>query len=653
MEVLKRYCIEKNSKNKIWGIVFWMMACCISSVSAQQADSVMLPSFIGSFEGLYENRRIYNAYNDSIFLVKDKEAWVSFFRRRAQKNHELYKDNKRIIQEIKDYFSQDKQVIPDVAYRIFKHDLEEYVYSGKSDPFLTLEFCKILEEHYKTVPDSLNGSNLLNIWAAISWSNVANLGNDTLALRRSYDYFKRNLSEKNKTFPSYMRGKIYSLWNLSKTNWITNHLQTVEENQNLFQQYKNLLQHERIDTLVTPEEYKNMIRWRREYDEMMVRNVYMADSSLMDRRYADSLMAVLVKRNLASKNLSNMNYGRTYLMQVKLGQITMDEALEKMLEKYTSYRKEMQGERMDDRELVSFLTPFFNLFYFNDMSTGSFAKKRKLVRMLCHDIEEAYQLRADQQVRTGYVKYLIQLTTYPRLLKYLTEEERIYFLNALNVATQVTTYAHSVHVSLLAGVLMDGILTYQPSLLVGTLGCKNERQVRKQKEKFLQFIHDAAMYHDLGKNSIISVVHNDYRPLTDDEFAIIKRHPELGLKYLAIAPSLAKYRDTMLGHHKWYNGKGGYPTWFDNTTSPVRILIDVVTLSDCLQAATERVGRNYKGDKNFDTVMRELRRDAGTRYNPNLVKLIDAHPDLTKKLAGLIDDGWEEIYYDIYQDFMQ
>lgn len=645
MIVLKRYFLA---------FFVFLLSMMNFTCQAQQVKVLdTIPDFKRCFDILAKNRDIYNAYNDSIFLVKDKDAWVSFFHRRAQKNHELFEGNKRIIQEIKDYFSQDKRMIPDEAYRIFEYDLEDYVYSGKSDPFLTLEFCKILEEHYKTVPDSLNGSNLLNIWSSLSWASVANLGNDTLALRRSYDYFKRNLSEKNKAFPYYLRGKMYSLWNLSKTNWITNHLQTVEENQKLFQQYKDLLEHERIDTLVTPKEYENMIRSRREYDEMLVRNVYMADSSLMDKQYADSLMAVLVKRNLASKNLSNINYGRTYLMQVKLGQITMDEALKKMLERYTLYRKEMQGKRLGDTELTSFLTPFFNLFYFNDMSSGSFAKKRKLVRSLCHDIEDAYQQRADQQVRTGYVRYLIQLTTYPRLLKYLTEDERIYFLNALNVATQVTTYAHSVHVSLLAGELMDGILTYQPSLLVGTLGCKNERQVKRQKDKFLQFIHDAAMYHDLGKNSIISVVHNDYRPLTDDEFAIIKRHPELGLRYLEIAPSLAKYRDTMLGHHKWYNGQGGYPTWFDNTKSPVRILIDVVTLSDCLQAATERIGRNYKGDKNFETVMNEFRRDAGIKYNPDLVALIDVHPDLAKKLADLINEGWEGIYYDIYTNFIQ
>lgn len=135
------------------------------------------------------------------------------------------------------------------------------------------------------------------------------------------------------------------------------------------------------------------------------------------------------------------------------------------------------------------------------------------------------------------------------------------------------------------------------------------------------------MYHDIGKNSIGSVVNNDYRPLTDKEFAAIKPHPEQGLLYLALSPALAKFYDTTLGRHKWYNGKGGYPESFDNTKSPKRILIDFVTLSDCFQAVTERIGRNYKGDKTFEVVMEEFRRNAGTGYNPDLVNLIDEYPD--------------------------
>lgn len=72
-----------------------------------------------------------------------------------------------------------------------------------------------------------------------------------------------------------------------------------------------------------------------------------------------------------------------------------------------------------------------------------------------------------------------------------------------------------------------------------------------------------------------------------------------------------------------------------------------------MQAATERIGRNYKSGKNFDRVMEEFRRDAGTRYNPDLVNFIDAHQDVARDLAALINEGWVDIYFDIYSKFMR
>ena len=257
------------------------------------------------------------------------------------------------------------------------------------------------------------------------------------------------------------------------------------------------------------------------------------------------------------------------------------------------------------------------------------------------------------QIDNSYIRNMNTLVLYDRITKYLKPKERVRFLNSLCVATQVTTYAHSAHVAKIAETLMRGILQYQPAMLKGQLGCKSESDVKRNKKKFIDYIHGAAMYHDIGKNSIISVVNNDYRPLTEDERKIITLHPELGLKFLELSPELEKYHDTTLGHHKWYNGKGGYPASFDNTQSPVRLMIDIVTLSDCLQAATERIGRNYKGDKTFDTVMKEFRAEAGTRYNPDLVAFIDAHPDVADKLSNLIEDGWVEIYYNIYKQFIR
>ena len=52
-------------------------------------------------------------------------------------------------------------------------------------------------------------------------------------------------------------------------------------------------------------------------------------------------------------------------------------------------------------------------------------------------------------------------------------------------------------------------------------------------------------------------------------------------------------------------------------------------------------------------VMAELRKDAGTKYNPDLVDLVDKHKSIRQKLSKLVADGWLEIYYDIYRKYFK
>ncbi len=637
-----------------FGVFFLIwMAVFPARCRALQAEVGKYPDFKRCFDILTENRVAYNQYNDSIFIIKEHDQWVKFFRHRALRNHQIYISNKEVLRTIEEYFSQDRRLISVKAYKELHDCAAAYFYNGKSDPFLMLKFCRILNEYAKDAPDSLNFSNVQNAWEAVSYSSIYNLGYDSTALEKSYQCFMRTLDERNKSYPYYTRGLAYSLLNLCMSTWVVKGLQSLEENRGNYRRLLALMDSVDLSKVLLPSEYPSLKNTVHNYDELLVRNVYMSDTTSMEKQVVDSLMQRIVKRNLSNKNLSLNSFQRTLLMQNMLGELTVEEAGEQLWKRYLEEREALAGKKLQDSQLSSFIYPCFTLLFFNDKSNKSFSKKRKFVKRLCRDIEVAYQSRADGQSRINYVRILNQLTTYPRLIKYLNEKERIRFLSALNVATQVTTYAHSVHVSMIAQELMKGVVKYQPQLLAGTLGHEKTSEVRTHKREYLDFIHDAAMYHDLGKNSIITVVNNDYRPLTDEEFAIIKRHPRLGMQYLKLGPSLEKYRDTTLGHHKWYNGKGGYPDDFDNTKSPIRILIDIVTLSDCMQAATERLGRNYRGEKTFDAVMAEFRKDAGTIYNPDLVALIDAHPDLAENLAELINDGWVEIYYDIYSQFIR
>lgn len=649
----------KGKCAKIYLIILLVMMAAGESVvcSAQQIQVITnYPNFAKSFEILEKNRLTYNRLNDSILLIKNHERWVNFFRERSLKNHQLFAANKEILRSIFDYFKANKGHIPEQAYVDLYFGADQLDNDRSGDPFIAKRICDLLEQHYKEteVPDSVDFSGWVDVIQGVNYYNISLLGQDSVMARKAYEYFLKAASiTKLNNLPA-IRAKIEGLLNLCYTNWMTRNFQTITE----FRQCVSLLDELTKDSTISKKCDEAILKAARNLvltaDERLLRNVYFSDSTVLDKQVADSLMRGVIAKNERASRMTDLTFSRIMLMKVKLGQMTYADAMKLVRERYLSLKKELdKGLRLNRQELTAKLQPILTYFYINDMAHYSLAKKRKYAREMCEVVLLLYQHRKDQQYDNNYVKLLNTMVTYPRAIKYLTAKERIFYLNSLNVATQVTTYAHSVHVSMIAEELMKGILAYQPELLVGALGDLQVSDILANKKKYIDFAHDAAMYHDLGKNSIISVVNNDYRPLTDEEYAIIKRHPELGLQYLELAPSLKKFHDTTLGHHKWYNGKGGYPMSFDNTKSPMRILIDMVTLSDCMQAATERVGRNYKGEKNFDTVMAEFRRDAGVRYNPDLVALIDAHPDLAKKLADLINEGWVEIYYNIYSQFIR
>ena len=535
--------------------------------------------------------------------------------------------------------------------------LQKLYADGKIDPFLGNQLCDILLEYYGSgrCPDSKNYAGLVDVFKGEFLYEIFTLGKDSLVLHQSYHYLKRSIREDRFRSPNYVESCLVALDNLTVTNWLYYKMQTVAEFRALVEEHKILLRLPHTYLIMREKDYQRQQEKVEHAEESLVRNVYLADTTILEKQHADSLMQIIVARNLADPHLSGLSYSRTLVMQMMLGQITAKEAMNMVRRKYNrEVMKNIYDKRYDSKELQKVLMPFMNYFYLNDVADVPYRKKRAAVKKMCEAIVTIYHLRQDQQADNTYVKYLNILATYPRAIKYLTEKERIYYLNELNVATQVTTYAHSVHVAMIAQKLMEGILAYQPELVKDVLGERRNGKVFLDTKKCMDFIFEAAMYHDIGKNAIISVVNNDFRPLTDEEFAIIKKHPALGAELLKIAPSLyEKFRDTTLGHHKWYNGKGGYPKDFDNTKSPKRILIDIITLSDCMQAATERIGRNYKSGKNFDRVMEEFRRDAATRYNPDLVNFIDAHQDVARDLAALINEGWVDIYYSIYSKFMR
>lgn len=638
-------------------VLLWLVGIPGFCQTPMRSDSTEIPDFEKCFRLLEENHRVYNQYNDSIFLFRDHVAWTNFFKRRALKNTQLFLANKEIISTVFDYFRQDREKIHTKAYRLLYDGLQFLYLEEKIDPFLGNDLCDILLDFYRSgrCPEQQNFAGWVDRIKGEFLYHIYTLGKDSDALKQSYMYLKRAINEDRYYSPNPKESWLLALENLTITNWLNYKMQTVEEYYAYVAEFRRLLQLPLTFQLMSQKTYELLKQQAANADERLVRNVYLADTTIMEKQHADSLMQEIIARNLAKPHLSELSFSRTLMMQVLIGQFTAKEAMKSARKRYRQeFRKRIDNERFDHIELQNVLLPYVNYFYLNDLADVPFRRKRAAVKQMYEDIITIYHHRLDQQTDNSYVKYLNFFATYPRAIKYLKEEERIRYLNELNVATQVTTYAHSVNVAMIARELMEGILEYQPELLKGALGKIRHGKVLLNSKKCLDFIYEAAFYHDIGKNGIISTVNNDYRPLTDEEHAIIKTHPALGAELLKIAPSLyEKYHDTTLGHHKWYNGKGGYPEDFDNTKSPKRILIDIITLSDCMQAATEHIGRNYKEGKTFDMVMEEFRKGAGTKFNPDLVKFIDTHDDVARDLAVLINDAWVDIYFNIYSKFMR
>jgi len=214
-------------------------------------------------------------------------------------------------------------------------------------------------------------------------------------------------------------------------------------------------------------------------------------------------------------------------------------------------------------------------------------------------------------------------------------------------ATHPPTYVHSRMVAHLSSCLCGHLIDRKPELLVGVKNCRTAEDVVRNREDILWFVWHAALCHDAGKIFIMDTVIVYGRKLLDMEFGLIKTHPRMGAEILKRFPRTKDYADVALGHHRWYDNSRGYPEDFDTSTSPLKPVIDIVLCADCLDAATDTVGRSYNRGKGYDDFLAEIREGSGTHYAPWLPDLL-SDPEVREDIGFLLTDGREKNYYDTY-----
>lgn len=652
-----------NKIRKVILLITAILFACHLQVAGKElsVSKQSIPNFKFIFDKLSQNRIIYNRYNDSIFSIHNHDEWIRFFMTRSRKNHKIYQENEKLLNSIADYFKTDmadttkETILPDAAYDSLNvHFFRNYAYA-LTDPFITNRITDILIRNFKNREDQNYYFLRAMSWKGSSYYQIWKLNRDNETLKKAYDCIAYVADSAHCHTPEELGLYGYALQDLCLSAWTLHHIQPLKKLQERYEKLEELARTHTAVELEVPETRRLLwINRLKSRDLEIVKGIYLTNPELTEKKEGEALVKRVIRQYPDTVGLSTSTKLNLITMKLKMGEIRTRAALKEAKEIYETQIKPLtQQKKLGEGAFYSLMNYYPNLAFIVDTARVSTNYKKKCVKMFCEDIIRMFRHRKDQQNSTQYNQTLEDVSTDPRLIKYLNDKERIGFVMELNVATQVTTYAHSTHVARLAEAMMKAIISHQRELLVGKLGITSKWQVRLHQRQLINFITRAALCHDIGKNSIVSVVNNDYRQLCDEERRIIRMHPRMGLKYLKISQKLKYYHDTTLGHHKWYNGKGGYPSDFDNTKSPFRFMIDIITLCDCMQAATERVGRNYKQEKSFEKVMEELREGAGTRYNPDLLKLIDDIPELYNELERIAIYGWPDIYYEIYKNYMR
>ncbi len=135
-----------------------------------------------------------------------------------------------------------------------------------------------------------------------------------------------------------------------------------------------------------------------------------------------------------------------------------------------------------------------------------------------------------------------------------------------------------------------------------------------RSEEEIKAIHWAALLHDLGKIGVPDSILLKPGPLTEEEWVVMKKHPEIGARIVAPVKKLANVSPIIHAHQERYDGTG-YPEGLKGEQIPFGARL--LAIVDAFGAMTD--DRVYRKTRTAPEAIAELVRCKGTQFDPDLV----------------------------------
>lgn len=273
---------------------------------------------------------------------------------------------------------------------------------------------------------------------------------------------------------------------------------------------------------------------------------------------------------------------------------------------------------------------------------GSIYKKKYVLSFMYRRLEAYVRKMSDHQLSETTLSNLLGcLQSFVEYPDGILEKD---FIMTLVVCRNPDGFASSYMAAQIAQMMVRRALDDCPEALTGALGFQDAESLRAHQAELEVFVYEACLLHNVGSLAFSNLNHRIGRSRLEEEENMAHCHVYAGARLLNQSPSTQPYVQVALGHHRFFNGKGGYPKEYKREDDPNVMLTDLVSAAvHLVRLMDDRITSD--GSLPLAPAMEELRSGSGTRLDPQWCQLLARmEPQLRDYLRTGQTDAFETAF---------